>query len=229
MAIALTNALFKVSQANGCLLFGMLSEDYARSDGLLFSDIRLYTYLPTLPTHAANLSQLRRPPVPPSAPSRRHPCRRGSSPVLRWQPPVEETTSRRLVHFAPLADQFGGVSFTDDEGEAPTTRTRNTDKRRRRQCLCVQPQSAAASFVESRTVQPPLPDYVAQWDQRRTISAKPVRPARRQHERRPDGRQLRNFSVDETTRGSTMPCASGGRRLPDQAVGMDVRQRRTQR
>ena len=62
MALVMTNALFKVSQANGCLLFGSLSDDYRTvQDGFLFLTFGLYAYLPTLPDpYAANLGVLRR-------------------------------------------------------------------------------------------------------------------------------------------------------------------------
>ena len=61
MALALTNALFKVSQVNGCLLFGSLSDDYSKvQNGFLFLTFGLYAYLPTLPDpYAANLGVLR--------------------------------------------------------------------------------------------------------------------------------------------------------------------------
>ncbi len=62
MALALTNALFKVSQANDCLLFGSLADDYSKVEsGFRFLTFGLYAYLPTLPDpYAANLGVLRR-------------------------------------------------------------------------------------------------------------------------------------------------------------------------
>ncbi|MBE9141476.1 hypothetical protein IQ254_30535, partial [Nodosilinea sp. LEGE 07088] len=46
-ALALTNALFKVSQVNGCLLFGTLADDYGTvASGFLFLTFGLYAYLP---------------------------------------------------------------------------------------------------------------------------------------------------------------------------------------
>ena len=62
IALALTNALFKVTPPNGALLFGSLSEDYAKVEsGFLFLTFGLFAYLPTLPDpYAANLGVLRR-------------------------------------------------------------------------------------------------------------------------------------------------------------------------
>ena len=57
MALALTNALFKVTQPNGCLLFGSLNEDFIKVEkGFLFLTFGLLAYIPTLPDpYAANL------------------------------------------------------------------------------------------------------------------------------------------------------------------------------
>jgi hypothetical protein len=169
MAIALTNALFKVSQANGCLLFGMLSEDYATvENGLLFLTFGLYTYLPMLPDpYAANLSQLRRPTGTTVRALASTPLQAWLVARVRWQPPVEEINDVGVsFHFAPLANQFGGVSFTDDEGEAADdTHQEIPISGVVANAFAVQPQTAAAA-VNPRQINPPLPDYVAQWDQR---------------------------------------------------------------
>jgi hypothetical protein len=62
LAFALKNALFKVTPANGCLLFGRLSEDMAKVErGWLYLTFGMYAYLPTLPDpYAANLGSLSR-------------------------------------------------------------------------------------------------------------------------------------------------------------------------
>ena len=62
MALALTNALFKVTQPNGCLLFGNLNDDFNTVDkGFLFLTFGLLAYIPTLPDpYAANLGILQR-------------------------------------------------------------------------------------------------------------------------------------------------------------------------
>ncbi|QIG47350.1 hypothetical protein G5V57_06130 [Nordella sp. HKS 07] len=61
IALALTNALFKVTPANGCLLFGQLGEDFVKVErGILFFTLGLLAYLPTLPDpYAANIGQLK--------------------------------------------------------------------------------------------------------------------------------------------------------------------------
>jgi hypothetical protein len=61
VALALRNALFKVTPVNGCLLFGQLAEDFVEvSRGFLFLTFGMYAYLPTLPDpYAANLGNLR--------------------------------------------------------------------------------------------------------------------------------------------------------------------------
>lgn len=61
IALALHNALFKVTPVNGCLLFGLLAEDLIKVErGWLFLTFGLYAYLPTLPDpYAANLGCLK--------------------------------------------------------------------------------------------------------------------------------------------------------------------------
>lgn len=62
ISLALSNALFKVSKPNGCVLFGNLSDDFLSViSGNLFLTFGLYNYIPTLPDpYAANLGVLRR-------------------------------------------------------------------------------------------------------------------------------------------------------------------------
>src|SRR5690606_11016147 len=62
ISLALSNALFKVSKPNGCILFGNLSEDFLTViKGNLFLTFGLFNYIPTLPDpYAANLGALRR-------------------------------------------------------------------------------------------------------------------------------------------------------------------------
>jgi len=59
MAFALTNALFKVTEPNSCLLFGTLSEDFTKVEkGFLFLGFGLLDYIPTLPDpYAARLAR----------------------------------------------------------------------------------------------------------------------------------------------------------------------------
>jgi hypothetical protein len=61
IALALHNALFKVTPVNGCLLVGRLADDFVKvEDGFLFLTFGLYAYLPTLPDpYAANIGNLK--------------------------------------------------------------------------------------------------------------------------------------------------------------------------
>ncbi len=50
IALALENALFKVTPVNGCLLFGLLTDDFVKVErGFLYLTFGLFAYLPTLP------------------------------------------------------------------------------------------------------------------------------------------------------------------------------------
>ncbi len=61
MALAMSNALFKVTQPNGCLLFGQLNEAFSKViQGNLFLSFGLLAYIPTLPDpYAANLGLIK--------------------------------------------------------------------------------------------------------------------------------------------------------------------------
>ena len=60
IALALRNALFKVTPVNGCVLFGSLAEDFVKvTHGFLYLTFGMYAYIPTLPDpYAANLGIL---------------------------------------------------------------------------------------------------------------------------------------------------------------------------
>lgn len=62
IALALRNALFKVSPVNGCVLFGNLNDDFTHvTNGLFYVTFGVYAYVPTLPDpYAANLGFLQR-------------------------------------------------------------------------------------------------------------------------------------------------------------------------
>ncbi len=61
ISLALRNALFKTTPVNGCLLFGLLAEDFEKVEtGILYLTMGLYAYLPTLPDpYAANINRLK--------------------------------------------------------------------------------------------------------------------------------------------------------------------------
>ncbi len=61
IALALHNALFKTTPVNGCVLFGLLADDFIKvKQASMFLTFGIYAYLPTLPDpYAANLGGLR--------------------------------------------------------------------------------------------------------------------------------------------------------------------------
>jgi hypothetical protein len=61
LALALNNALFKITPVNGFLLFGALADDMVQVErGVVFLTFGIYAYVPTLPDpYAANLNALR--------------------------------------------------------------------------------------------------------------------------------------------------------------------------
>jgi hypothetical protein len=115
IALALHNALFKVTPVNGCLLLGLLADDLVKvRQGHLFLTFGLHAYLPTLPDpYAANLGQLRFQ----LRGERAALAARGglSTPTIwmwlvcqvQWQPGAGEADTVAVsFHFAPLQNQF---------------------------------------------------------------------------------------------------------------------------
>ena len=127
MALAMTNALFKVSPVNGCLLFGTLSDDFTKVEsGFLFLTFGLFAYLPTLPDpYAANLGILKNQ-VRGIRTTRASLARSVNSAIsawlvcrVKWDLPTEEDANDEVevsFHFAPLSNQFGGISLEDVDG-----------------------------------------------------------------------------------------------------------------
>lgn len=186
MALTMSNALFKVTQVNGCLLFGSLSDDYAKVEkGFLFFTFGLYAYLPTLPDpYAANLGILRRQIrgvrdvgrttaaiVPNTAISSWLVCR------VKWDPPSEDEGFDEVevsFHFAPLANQFAGISITDDE-ETPTdvqdfeanqdVPHTNNEFGLFSSLTGTPTRTAAASTTGASDREEPLPNYGINWNE----------------------------------------------------------------
>lgn len=129
MAFAITNALFKVLQPNGCLFFGSLSEDLQKVEkGFFFITFGLLAYIPTLPDpYAANLGILNRQirgkyanrSVGATAVSQQQftawlVCR------IAWDAPSDTTENDNVAvsfHFAPLNNPFGSVSLDNPQEE----------------------------------------------------------------------------------------------------------------
>jgi hypothetical protein len=115
IALALQNALFKVTPANGCLLAGLLAEDFVKIErGFLFLTFGVFAYLPTLPDpYAANLNRLKyqfrgsRDPALASAVFGGGNIWLWLVCLVRWEPDVPDTDRVEVsFHFAPLQSQF---------------------------------------------------------------------------------------------------------------------------
>ena len=115
LALALHNALFKVTPVNGFLLFGALADDMRHVEqGVVFLTLGIYAYVPTLPDpYAANLGVLR-------AQFERvaRNKRSGGQTVwlwliaqTQWQPvALDKDKVDVSFHFAPLANQSAATS-----------------------------------------------------------------------------------------------------------------------
>lgn len=115
IALALRNALFKVTPVNGCLLFGQIADDFVKvKQGFLYLTFGMFAYLPTLPDpYATNLGNLRS----------QFRGRKGIAYTgtafggqniwlwlvcrMKWQPGTEKNDKVEVsFHFAPLQNQF---------------------------------------------------------------------------------------------------------------------------
>ncbi len=192
VAVALQNALFKVSPVNGCLLFGLLADDMVQVEqGALFLTFGMYAYLPTLPDpYVANLNMLK------------YQFGRGAvfgNTVLSgqtiwlwlvceilWQPlSADMDTVDVSFHFAPLQNQFqaasqaaGPVQPVTPPTPAPIVQTDFSNHPFVRLFSAQAAGAAAATGAGSApaaaspnemkammAVQPGLPDYQAIWDE----------------------------------------------------------------
>ena len=131
LALALHNALFKVTPVNGFLLFGALADDMRHVEqGVVFLTLGIYAYVPTLPDpYAANLGVLK-------AQFERvaRNKRSGGQTVwlwliaqTQWQPVAPDKDKVDVsFHFAPLANQSAATSELTSRAAGgrrhPTTR-----------------------------------------------------------------------------------------------------------
>ncbi|MBI1766066.1 MAG: hypothetical protein HYR56_32070 [Acidobacteria bacterium] len=115
IALALRNALFKVTPVNGCVLFGELADDFVKvRRGFLFLTFGMYAYLPSLPDpYAANLGALRAQFRGQGSVLRDAALAPGQSiwqwlvSQIKWEPASEEIDQVAVsFHFAPLQNQF---------------------------------------------------------------------------------------------------------------------------
>lgn len=137
IAIALRNALFKVTPANGCLLFGAVAEDMRRVDrGVVFLTFGVYAYVPTLPDpYAANLGVLR---AQFERISRHSTFTNNAQSVwlwlvarTSWEPLTQDRDKVEIsFHFAPLQTQFAVPKPLSNVGATTdaAVRTERTDR-----------------------------------------------------------------------------------------------------
>lgn len=130
IALAMHNAVFKVTPVNGCLLFGALADDFVKvQQAVLFLTFGLQAYLPTLPDpYAANLGTLRSQfRGAPGILSRS--ATGGAQNVwiwlvcqIVWQPATKENDKVEVsFHFAPLQNQFQVQQAAVANANATTT------------------------------------------------------------------------------------------------------------
>ncbi|WP_375582313.1 hypothetical protein [Cyclobacterium xiamenense] len=116
MALALSNALFKVTQPNGCLLFGKVTEEFSKVyEGSLFLSFGLLAYIPTLPDpYAANLGLIRSQFRPDSAGlpgTVGTPLQGWLQGKTSWTATTAGDDVEVTFHFSPLGQLFGGISL----------------------------------------------------------------------------------------------------------------------
>jgi hypothetical protein len=184
IALALRNALFKVTPVNGCMLIGQLADDFVKVErGFLFLTFGLYAYLPTLPDpYAANIGGLK---------YQFRGSRLNSTAVgaagqtiwmwlvcqVQWQPQPEAPDKVTVsFHLAPLQNQFqimapspspyvetsaGAVSSLCETILTPRTHPHPLPYEGRGEGVG----SAAALLDTNAVLDTPPPDYPSQWDE----------------------------------------------------------------
>lgn len=189
MALALHNALFKVTPVNGCLLFGELADDMVKvRRGVIFLTFGMYAYLPTLPDpYAANLNVLKFQFGRMAAATMRTAATVESGQrvwlwllcQVRWDPGTADKDDVRVAfHFIPLQSQAQVMYTAAGAQEAQTTPSAGPQAD-----LSTHPfvrlftleatgktEEAAAAAGDMRlmtaAIEYGLPDYQAHWDDR---------------------------------------------------------------
>lgn len=171
IALALTNALFKVTPANGCLLFGQLASDFVKVErGALFFTLGLLAYLPTLPDpYAANIGRLRFQ-FRGRYKSFTDGVAFGAQTVWQWlvgqvkweKGPADFDKVEVSFHFAPLQSSLQQAVIAPPEGTSPDLDFGNIGG------AGVSPKAYgldSQGAVWSPHAQPQLPDYGGIWDE----------------------------------------------------------------
>ncbi|MHB8628174.1 MAG: hypothetical protein ACYDEO_18455 [Aggregatilineales bacterium] len=185
-AVALHNALFKVTPVNGCLLFGVLADDMVQVDkGIVFLTFGMYAYVPTLPDpYAANLNLLR------AQFERVSDTYSGTGLAgrtiwlwlvsqTRWQPLTAESDQVDVsFHFAPLQNQFQlaatsptasiapAIAVQSDLSQHPFVQLFDVQTPVATEAATLIPaDSTPAPMISSMAVYRGQEDYQAIWDQ----------------------------------------------------------------
>jgi hypothetical protein len=164
LSLVLSNALFKTTPVNGCLLFGDLAKDFVNVEhGFLFLTLGLHAYLPTLPDpYAANINLLKfqfRGTYDRAALAANQPrvwmllvCQ------VKWEPVAEEEDQVEIsFHFAPLPGQQPWTQI------APTNDVDFVIMAGGEANAGVEAQSHSQIAIPLAAMQPP-PDYGAIWE-----------------------------------------------------------------
>lgn len=133
LALALHNALFKVTPVNGCLLFGALADNMVQVEkGIVFLTFGMYAYVPTLPDpYAANLNLLRAQFERVSDTYSRTGLARQTIWLClvsqtKWQPRTPDLDEvDESFHFAPLQNQFQLAATSPAESITPMFSTQS--------------------------------------------------------------------------------------------------------
>lgn len=219
LSLVLTNALFKTTAVNGCVLIGILHEDFVKIErGSLFLTLGLQAYLPTLPDpYAANIGLLR-------SQFRGNIDRSGFTPnqpsvwallvcLVRWEPSLEVEEEQKKkdkvevsFHFAPLPNQ---PPFTPTNmEEIDFLKLTGADPKAGVEARV--PSPAEESFAVY--IPPELPDYGYFWDEAISIFPR-------------DQFALLDVSTNADLLGITFGSFDGNRMLrmtTFQVKGMDV-------
>ena len=194
IALALHNALFKVTPVNGCFLVGQLADDFVKVErGFLFLTFGLYAYLPTLPDpYAANIGSLKSQFRGAGVAFAANNIATGGTVWMwlvsqaQWQPGTEGNDRVAVsFHFAPLQNQFQILQGPAPAVAQPGSENSLLSSEVAQPSLCEtiltprQDDQQAISAVESIVEQPQAaglftaemafsqyqPDYHGQWDE----------------------------------------------------------------